>query len=72
MITAFLSVVYGLALLVCNADRFVEVAASAACHLGMLPLLIGMVVVGVRHVRSGDDGFGDLGIPGQPGHRPWK
>jgi cation:H+ antiporter len=43
---AFLSVLFGLVLLVWSADRFVEGSASTACHLGMPPLLIGMVVVG--------------------------
>lgn len=46
MITAFLAVAFGLALLVWSADRFVEGAASAARHFGMPPLLIGMVIVG--------------------------
>lgn len=36
----------GLALLVWGADRFVDGAASAARHLGMPSLLIGMVIVG--------------------------
>jgi cation:H+ antiporter len=46
MTTAFLSIVFGLALLVWSADRFVEGAASTARHFGMPPLLIGMVIVG--------------------------
>jgi cation:H+ antiporter len=46
MLTALLSVALGLALLVWSADRFVEGSAAAARHLGMTPLLIGMVVVG--------------------------
>lgn len=46
MILAFLAVVFGLALLVWSADRFVEGAAVTARHFGMPPLLIGMVVVG--------------------------
>lgn len=46
MITAFLAVGFGLALLVWSADRFVEGAASAARHFCMPPLLIGMVIVG--------------------------
>lgn len=46
MAMAFLSVLVGLALLVWSADRFVAGSASAACHLGVPPLLIGMVVVG--------------------------
>lgn len=36
----------GLALLVWNADRFVESSASTARYFGMPPLLIGMVIVG--------------------------
>lgn len=46
MITPILAVVFGLALLVWSADRFVDGAASAACRLGMPSLLIGMVIVG--------------------------
>ncbi|HSO84659.1 calcium/sodium antiporter [Thiocapsa sp.] len=46
MVLASLSVVFGLALLVWSADRFVEGAAVTAKHLGMPPLLIGMVIIG--------------------------
>lgn len=46
MTLPFLAVVFGLALLVWSADRFVEGSAAAARHLGMPPLLIGMVIVG--------------------------
>ncbi|MFA5370979.1 MAG: calcium/sodium antiporter [Sideroxydans sp.] len=46
MLTAFLAVILGLAILVWSADRFVEGAATAARHFGMPPLLIGMVIVG--------------------------
>ncbi len=46
MFLAFLSVAFGLALLVWSADRFVDGAASTARHFGMPPLLIGMVIVG--------------------------
>jgi len=46
MTLAFIAVVLGLALLVWSADRFVEGSASTAGHLGMPPLLIGMVIVG--------------------------
>jgi cation:H+ antiporter len=46
MITAYLAVVFGLALLVWSADRFVEGSASTARYFGMPPLLIGMVIVG--------------------------
>ena len=43
---AVLAIAGGLALLVWSADRFVEGAAAVAGHLGLPPLLIGMVVVG--------------------------
>lgn len=46
MISAFLAIAFGLALLVWSAGRFVEGSASAARHFGMPPLLIGMVIVG--------------------------
>jgi cation:H+ antiporter len=46
MVLASLSVVFGLALLLWSADRFVEGSAVTARHLGMPPLLIGMVIVG--------------------------
>ncbi len=46
MIFYFLSVVFGLMLLVWSADRFVEGSAVTAKHLGMPPLLIGMIIVG--------------------------
>ena len=46
MIAPLAALVLGLVLLVWSADRFVEGAAAAAYHLGMPPLLIGMVVVG--------------------------
>lgn len=46
MALAFTAVIFGLALLVWSADRFVEGAASTARHFGMPPLLIGMVIVG--------------------------
>jgi len=36
----------GLALLVWSADRFVEGAAALARHLGMKPLLIGIIIIG--------------------------
>lgn len=42
----FIAVVFGLALLVWSADRFVEGSGSTARHFGMPPLLIGMVIVG--------------------------
>ncbi len=46
MMLSICAVVFGLALLVWSADRFVEGAASSARHFGMPPLLIGMVIVG--------------------------
>lgn len=46
MTAAISALIFGLALLVWSADRFVEGAASTAKHFGMWPLLIGMVVVG--------------------------
>ena len=46
MTLAFLAIAFGLALLVWSADRFVEGSASTARHIGLPPLLIGMVIVG--------------------------
>lgn len=46
MLGAIGAIVFGLALLVWSADRFVDGAAAAARHFGMPALLIGMVVVG--------------------------
>ena len=46
MLAAVAAVVFGLALLVWSADRFVDGAAATARHLGMPALLIGMVVIG--------------------------
>ena len=46
MTLAFIAVIFGLALLVWSADRFVEGSAFTARHFGMPPLLIGMVIVG--------------------------
>lgn len=46
MLLALLAIVAGLVLLVWSADRFVDGAAATAVHLGMPPLLIGMVVIG--------------------------
>jgi cation:H+ antiporter len=46
VILAFLAVIFGLALLVWSADRFVEGSASTARYFGMPSLLIGMVIVG--------------------------
>lgn len=46
MTVSIIAVVFGLALLVWGADRFVEGAAATARHFGMPALLIGMVIVG--------------------------
>lgn len=46
MILAVLGLLFGIALLLWSANRFIDGAASTARYLGMPPLLIGMVVVG--------------------------
>lgn len=46
MLLATLAIILGLTLLVWSADRFVDGAAATARHLGMPPLLIGMVIIG--------------------------
>ncbi|WP_432821755.1 calcium/sodium antiporter [Trichloromonas sp.] len=46
MMVPFIALLFGLALLVWSADRFVDGSAAVARHFGMPPLLIGMVVVG--------------------------
>ncbi|KAF0094648.1 MAG: inner membrane protein [Puniceicoccaceae bacterium 5H] len=46
MMFALLALIAGLILLVWSADRFVEGAADTAGHLGLPPLLIGMLVIG--------------------------
>ena len=46
MLMAILAVVGGLAVLVWSADRFIDGAAATARHVGMPPLLIGMVIIG--------------------------
>lgn len=46
MLLAFFAVIVGLGLLVWSADAFVDGASAVATHLGMPPLLIGMVIVG--------------------------
>jgi cation:H+ antiporter len=46
MATALGALVAGLLLLVWSADRFVEGSAAAARHVGVPPLLIGMLIVG--------------------------
>ncbi|MDY0167820.1 MAG: calcium/sodium antiporter [Thermoguttaceae bacterium] len=46
MILAAAAVVFGLLFLVLSADRFVEGSAATARHIGVPPLVIGMVIVG--------------------------
>lgn len=46
MLLAIAAIVGGLILLVWSADRFVDGAAATANHLGMPPLLIGLIVIG--------------------------
>jgi cation:H+ antiporter len=46
MIIVLLTLVAGLMLLLWSADRFVEGSAAVAKHLGLSPLLIGMVIIG--------------------------
>ncbi len=46
MALAILATLVGLALLGWSADRFVSGASAVATHLGMTPLLVGMIVVG--------------------------
>ena len=46
MILSLAAIVFGLALLVWSADRFVDGASATAKHLGMPTLLIGMIIIG--------------------------
>lgn len=46
MTLSIVAVILGLAVLVWSADRFVDGAAAVARHLGMAPLVIGMVIIG--------------------------
>ena len=46
MLLFTLAIILGLVLLIWSADKFIEGAASTANHLGMPPLLIGILVVG--------------------------
>jgi len=46
MLLSVVAVVFGLALLVWSADRFVDGAAATAKHFGMSTLLIGMLIIG--------------------------
>ncbi|AVJ55439.1 calcium/sodium antiporter [Idiomarina sp. OT37-5b] len=46
MALSIVAVIVGLAVLVWSADRFVDGSAAVARHLGMPPLIIGMVIIG--------------------------
>ena len=46
MALSIVAVIVGLAVLVWSADRFVDGSAAVARHLGMSPLIIGMVIIG--------------------------
>lgn len=46
MVTSALLLLFGFAILVWGANRFVEGSASTSRHLGVPPLLIGMVIIG--------------------------
>ncbi|MFZ7215112.1 calcium/sodium antiporter [[Pasteurella] aerogenes] len=46
MLYPLLAILVGLIILVWSADRFIDGAASFARHLGMSPLLIGIVIIG--------------------------
>lgn len=46
MLLPAIAVIVGLALLIWSADRFIDGAAATAKHLGMSPLLIGMLIIG--------------------------
>jgi cation:H+ antiporter len=46
MVLLVLAAVLGLVLLIWSADKFIDGAAATASHLGMPPLLIGMVIIG--------------------------
>lgn len=46
MVYSILALVIGIVVLVYSADKFIEGASSTAKHLGLSPLLIGMVIVG--------------------------
>lgn len=46
MILSLFAIVVGLVVLAWSADRFVDGASSTARHLGMSPLLIGMLIIG--------------------------
>jgi len=46
LLTPFVVLVVGMLLLIWSADRFVDGASGLARHLGLAPLLVGMLVVG--------------------------
>ncbi|MDY4279617.1 MAG: calcium/sodium antiporter [[Pasteurella] mairii] len=46
MLYPLLAILIGLIILVWSADRFIDGAASFARHLGMSPLLIGIIIIG--------------------------
>ena len=46
MLLPAIAILFGLALLAWSADKFVDGASSTAQHLGMSPLLIGMLIIG--------------------------
>jgi cation:H+ antiporter len=47
MLTALAAIVIGFILLVWSADRFVAGASATATHLGIAPLIVGVVIVGI-------------------------
>lgn len=46
MLLPVIAIIFGLALLAWSADKFVDGASSSAQHLGLSPLLIGMLIIG--------------------------
>ncbi|MEX1058503.1 MAG: calcium/sodium antiporter, partial [Natronospirillum sp.] len=46
MLLPVIALLVGLILLIWSADRFVEGASAVATHLGVSPLVIGMVIIG--------------------------
>jgi cation:H+ antiporter len=47
MLIALAAIVIGFILLVWSADRFVAGASATATHLGIAPLIVGVVIVGI-------------------------
>ncbi|MGE4532713.1 calcium/sodium antiporter [Halomonas sp.] len=70
MILPILSIVTGLILLLWSAERFIEGTAAVAVHVGLPPLVIGMVIVGfgtsapeiVVSIMAALDGNPDLAL----------